>query len=230
MKNIFIFISLSVVACFCYSQTNAGADGDQDPQIRSRQAIENAIAQARTMQASQNKASDRNGLSPQELRKTQGVDPGKLASKYQGTFNDIKKLTPDLMVFISTSMPKKALVMLGEQAKAAGAVLVLRGMKGVLGTKGVMEERTKALQPIADTGAAIQIDPEAFGRYQVTAVPTFVIATKEESCGTEMCDAKSYALAGDVTLEYALEQWSSRGGAIGKQADMFLHRINRTLK
>lgn len=228
MKNIFIFIILSVVASLSYSQTNTGAEGDQDPQIRSRQAIENAIAQARSMQANQNKVGERNGLSPQELRKMQGVDPAKLASKYQGSFSDIRKSSPELMVFISTSMPKKALLMLGEQARAAGAVLVLRGMKGVLGTKGVMEETTKALQPIADTGAAIQIDPEAFGRYHVTAVPTFVIAIKEESCGTDMCDAKSYALAGDVTLEYALEQWASRGGVIGKQAEMYLHRITRS--
>jgi type-F conjugative transfer system pilin assembly protein TrbC len=228
MKNIFIFFILSFVASLSYSQTNTGGEGEQDPQIRSRQVIENAIAQARSMQANQNKAGERNGLSPQELRKTQGVDPAKLAAKYQGSFSEIQKSSPELMVFISTSMPKKALLMLGEQARAAGAVLVLRGMKGVLGTKGVMEETTKALQPIADTGAAIQIDPEAFGRYHVTAVPTFVIATKEESCGTDICDAKSYALAGDVTLEYALEQWSSRGGAIGKQADMYLRRISRS--
>lgn len=228
MNKLFIFIFLNFVATLSYSQTNTGGESEQDPQIRSRQAIENAIAQARSMQVNQNKAGERNALSPQELRKTQGVDPAKLASKYQGSFTDIQKSSPDLMVFISTSMPKKALLMLGEQARAAGAVLVLRGMKGVLGTKGVMEETTKALQPIADTGAAIQIDPEAFGRYHVTAVPTFVIATKEESCGTDICDAKSYALAGDVTLEYALEQWSSRGGAIGKQADMYLRRINRS--
>lgn len=228
MNKLFIFIILSFAASLSYSQSNTGGEGEQDPQIRSRQAIENAITQARAMQVNQNKAGERNGLSPQELRKTQGVDPAKLASKYQGSFTDIQKSSPDLMVFISTSMPKKALLMLGEQARAAGAVLVLRGMKGVLGTKGVMEETTKALQPIADTGAAIQIDPEAFGRYHVTAVPTFVIATKEESCGTDICDAKSYALAGDVTLEYALEQWSSRGGTIGKQADMYLRRINRS--
>lgn len=228
MNKLFIFAVLSLIASLSYSQTKTGGDGEQDPQVRSRQAIDDAIAKARTMQAIQSKAGERSGLSAEELRKTQGVDPAKLAGRYQGSFTDAQKSSPDLMVFISTSMPKKALLMLGEQARAAGAVLVLRGMKGVLGTKGVMEETTKALQPIADTGAAIQIDPEAFGRYHVTAVPTFVIASKEESCGSDICDAKSYALSGDVTLEYALEQWSSRGGAIGKQADMYLRRINRS--
>lgn len=228
MKKTYILAFLCCMASHAYSQTPTASDGARDPQVRSRQAIDEAIAQARTMQANQAKNGDRNGLSPQELMKFQGVDPAKLAAKYQGAFSDTQKPSPELMVFISTSMPKKALLMLGEQAKAAGAVLVLRGMKGVLGTKGVLEETTKALQPIADTGAAIQIDPEAFGRYHVTAVPTFVIAAKEESCGSDICDAKSYALAGDVTLEYALEQWSSRGGAVGKQADMYLRRMTRS--
>lgn len=90
-------------------------------------------------------------------------------------------------------------------------MLVLRGMKGALGTKGVMQKTMEAIKPAAVTGASIQIDPEAFIRYNVTAVPTFVMASKEESCeNSETCDSKSYALV-DVTLEYALENWSSRG-------------------
>ena len=156
-----------------------------------------------------------------------GVDPADLAAKYQNAGVGQKPATQDLMIFISTSVPKKALVMLGEQANATGAVLVLRGLKGALGTKGVMQKTMEALQPVAATGAKIQIDPEAFGRYNVTAVPTFVIATKEDTCANEQCDTKSYAMAGDVTLEYALEQWSSRGGPIGRQADMYLKRLER---
>ena len=92
--------------------------------------------------------------------------------------------------------------------------------------KGVMQKTMEAIKPAAVTGATIQIDPEAFIRYNVTAAPTFVMASKEEGCeNSETCDSKSYALAGDVTLEYALENWSSRGGVVGKQADVYLQRI-----
>ena len=38
---------------------------------------------------------------------------------------------------------------------------------------------------------------------------------------------RPFFMAGDVTLEYALEQWSSRGGPIGRQADMYLKRLER---
>jgi len=117
--------------------------------------------------------------------------------------------------------------MLGEQAKVTGATLVIRGMVAPLGTKQAMQKTMEALQPVGATGAKIQIDPEAFGRYNIKVVPTFVIATKEESCAAEQCDTKSFALAGDVTLEYALEQWSNRGGAIGKQADKYLQMLER---
>lgn len=195
--------------------------------VRTRQAIESAMAQAQSMQSGAAQAGPKTGFSVDELRKMKGVDPSALAAKYQNAGVGQKPATQDLMIFISTSMPKKALVMLGEQANATGAVLVLRGLKGALGTKGVMQKTMEALQPVAATGAKIQIDPEAFGRYNVTAVPTFVIATKEDTCANEQCDTKSYALAGDVTLEYALEQWSSRGGPIGRQADMYLKRLER---
>ena len=200
---------------------------EQDPVVRTRQAIENAMSQAAAMRAQAEQTGPKSGLSADEVRKMKGIDPAALAAKYQNNGIGERPAGQELMIFVSTSIPTKALVMLGQQAKATGAVLVLRGLKGALGTKGVVQKTMEALQPVGATGAKIQIDPEAFGRYHITAVPTFVIATKEESCATETCDTKSFALAGDVTLEYALEQWSSRGGAIGKQADQYLQRLER---
>ena len=185
------------------------------------------MAQAQAQQAANSKAGPKTGLDINELSKLKGVDPQQLAARYQQAGVGQPPASQELMVFISTSMPQKALVMLGEQAKVAGATLVMRGMVAPLGTKQAMQKTMEALQPVAATGAKIQIDPEAFGRYNVKAVPTFVIAAKEESCSTEQCDTKSFALAGDVTLEYALEQWSSRGGAIGKQADRYLQMLKK---
>ena len=225
MKSITAALLIAPVLAFAQQNAKDQAQ-EQDPTLRTRQAIEQAMSQARTMQANQLANGPKSGLDVAELRKMKTSDPAELAARYQATGVGERPPSPDLMVFISTSMPAKALTLLGEQAKATGAVLVLRGMKGALGTKGVMQKTMEAIKPAAVTGATIQIDPEAFIRYNVTAAPTFVMASKEEGCeNSETCDSKSYALAGDVTLEYALENWSSRGGAVGKQADVYLQRI-----
>lgn len=201
---------------------------EQDPTARVRRAMDEALSQARAQVTAQAKAPERNGLAPAELRKMQGIDPGAIAGRFRETGIGQQKPANDLLIFISTSMPPKALQMLGEQAKQSGAVLVLRGLKGQLGKPGAMQETMKALQPVAATGASIQIDPEAFGRYNVTAVPTFVLADKkEESCGGTQCAVQAYALTGDATLEYVLETWSDRGGRVGQLADMYLSRMKR---
>ena len=199
----------------------------QDPVQRTPLAIEKAMAQAEAQQAAHIKAGPKTGLDIKELDQMKGVDPQQLAAKYQQAGVGHAPAVQELLIFISTSIPQKALVMLGEQAKVTGATLVMRGMVAPLGTKQAMQKTMEALQPVAATGAKIQIDPEAFGRYNIKAVPTFVIATKDESCATEQCDTKSFALTGDVTLEYALEQWSNRGGPIGKQADKYLQLLER---
>lgn len=226
MKRHIALILLALLPAIALAQSKPPAQ-EQDPVLRTQQAIERAMAQAQAMQQNDKQAGPKTGLNAEEVRKMKGIDPMTLANKYQAAGVGQGPAKQELMIFISTSMPTKALVMLGQQAKATGAILVMRGMVAPLGTKGAMQKTMEALQPVGATGAQIQIDPEAFSRYNVKAVPTFVIASKDEGCSSDTCDTKSYALAGDVTLEYALEQWSSRGGPIGKQADMYLQRLER---
>lgn len=143
------------------------------------------MAQAQAMQQNDKQAGPKTGLNAEEVRKMKGIDPLTLANKYQAAGVGQGPAKQELMVFISTSMPTKALVMLGQQAKATGAILVMRGMVAPLGTKGAMQKTMEALQPVGATGAQIQIDPEAFTRYNVKAVPTFVIASKDEGCSSD---------------------------------------------
>lgn len=207
-----------------------GAADQEDPTVRVRRAMDQAYEQARAQKAEMAKPENVKTaplLAPEQLRKTQSVDPMLIANKYREAGVGQQKTTRDLLIFVSTSMPPKALEMLGRQAKQAGAVMVLRGFKKPLGTPGAMKETEKAMQPVVATGASLQINPQLFGRYSVTAVPTFVIADVEEGCGGETCASQSYALAGDTTLEYALETWSSRGGRAGQLADIYLARLQR---
>ena len=137
---------------------------EQDPVQRTQQAIEKAMAQAQAQQAANTKAGPKPGLDIKELNQMKGVDPQQLAAKYQQAGVGQAPAAQELMIFISTSIPQKALVMLGEQAKVTGATLVMRVMVAPLGTKHAMQKTMEALQPVAATGATIQIEPEAFGR------------------------------------------------------------------
>lgn len=223
MNKISILLAGFVFATNVWSQN--ATSHSEDLVARSRNSIDSAIDQARLMQQQITAGPTRQGLNPEQLRNMKGVDPSSLAEKYNSALKASPKHSEELMIFISTSMPTKALRLLGQQAVASGAVLILRGMKGPLGTKGVMEETAKALQPVAETGAAIQIDPESFTKFNITAVPTFVIAPRSESCSSTQCETKAYALVGDVSLQYALEYWSQRGGEAGQKADQYLRRM-----
>jgi conjugal transfer pilus assembly protein TrbC len=161
-------------------------------------------------------------------RNPSAADPEKLAKQYGRQFQ-----TPfpqdELLVFVSTSMPEESLKRLARQTKRAGGVLVLRGFKGGL-KKGAMQETLRALKPLADAGANIQIDPEAFTRFGITAAPSFVLAAPDEDCAQaqnpqKQCRWSAARLSGDVSLDYALEHWTKNGGRAGDIAQKFLSRL-----
>lgn len=197
----------------------------QEAMDKVKSAMDAAYLQAKANQAANASGGEKNGLSPQQLRLQQTADPAAVAARFKANLPKPDLNSEELMIFVSTSMPAKALQMLGAQAKMAGAVLVFRGLRLPLGSPGAMEDMAQAVAPVAKTGAELQINPEAFSKYHVTAVPTFVIAAKEEDCGTDQCKSKAFALSGDVTLEYALETWSGKGGLVGAKADYYLEKI-----
>lgn len=162
---------------------------------------------------------------PLELGK--GVDPAAIAAR----FKDMQPTGgPDheLLIFVSTSIPKATLVKLGEQAKTAGGILVMRGVKGGLQQKNALAVMASELQPVAATGVDIQIHPELFTRYNVSAVPTFVLAREVTDCGTDACAARMTSLAGDVSLDFALERFTASPDArLAQLARAKLARLER---
>lgn len=153
------------------------------------------------------------------------VDPSAVAARYR---EQIQEGIPqdELLVFVSTAMPRESLRRLGQQAAAAGAVIVLRGFKGGL-APGALQETLKDLAPIAEDGASIEINPEAFSKYGITAVPAFVLATREQGCVSAQCQWQGAILSGDVSLDYALEHWEDAGGTTGAVAGRYLLRMQR---
>lgn len=134
-----------------------------------------------------------------------GADPLAIAKQYEQGLRAAPQEA--LYIFISTSIPIDTLKLLGEQSVRGGAALVLRGIPG--GFDGYTN-MIQTLKPVIATGAEIQIHPELFDRFEVSSVPAFVIAKYEEGCQGNVCDAESIAVAGDVSLPFALEHLATR--------------------
>jgi conjugal transfer pilus assembly protein TrbC len=140
-------------------------------------------------------------------------DPAAIAEQFRHEQTRESPGAPTLLVFVSHSMPPESLLRLAHQAKRADGVLVFRGLAGA-----TLREMIERVEPLARTGAAIQIDPEAFGRFGVKAVPTFVLAEGSRSCADRSCDANARRIAGDVTLDFALERLARADDPLGAAA------------
>ena len=149
-----------------------------------------------------------------------GPDPAAIAEEYRRTQLDTAPQGPVLLVFVSFAMPPESLLRLAQQAKRADAVLVFRGLAGA-----TLRQMVERVQPLAKTGAAIQINPDAFARFGIEVVPTFIIAESLASCGDQTCERRVHRIAGDVTLDHALERLARAGDAAGSTAATRLNAV-----
>jgi conjugal transfer pilus assembly protein TrbC len=133
---------------------------------------------------------------------------------------------PRLLVFVSFAMPEPTFTRLVEQAARAGAKLYIRGL--VDGSLKQTVQRAQRL--IGAREVAIQIDPRVFDRYAVTVTPTFVLVrhgATEQDCPAGQCVAPEdfVSVAGDVTVEYALEFVARTAPRFTGEAALLLKRL-----
>jgi conjugal transfer pilus assembly protein TrbC len=147
-------------------------------------------------------------------------DPAVIAERYRASAATPSHTGPALLVFVSFSMPHASLLRLAEQSSRANAVLVFRGLAGTS-----LRQMAERLQPLAKTGATLQIDPEAFTRFGVEIVPTFVLAERASGCGETACDGLARRVAGDVSLDHALERLARSGDTLAHAADARLRQL-----
>ena len=108
-------------------------------------------------------------------------------------------------IFVSTAMPRHALVELAREASLVGATLVLRGFAPTLGKPVDFSGPQTTIAEInrqccRDRGPGWIVDPRLYERYRVQAVPAFVIARGEGST------PEDYSLVtGDMALANALK-------------------------
>lgn len=133
---------------------------------------------------------------------------------------------PGLFIFVSLAMPEPTLARLVDQATRAKAAIMIRGF-----AKGSLRETVVRLQKlIGERKVAVLIDPQAFDRYAVKRVPTFVLARdggRPASCAGGTCPPPGdfVSTAGDVSLDYALDQLRRAAPGFDAEAGVFLARL-----
>jgi conjugal transfer pilus assembly protein TrbC len=113
--------------------------------------------------------------------------------------------SPELMIFVSFSMPRESLERIVIQSEKTGAVLVLRGFNG--SSMARMGEEIAKL--IGKRNVTAIIHPPAFTQFKVTQVPALVLAKPSQATriDTDGCATPTSYIKvdGDVTQGYALD-------------------------
>lgn len=109
---------------------------------------------------------------------------------------------PNFYIFISTSMDKENINSLIEGND--NATFVLRGLK-----ENSFRKTSEFIKDLKN--ASIIIDPELFKKYDVVAVPSYVLAH----------DSNHDKLSGNVTPQYALEKFA-KSGDLAQEAQWLL--------
>ena len=132
---------------------------------------------------------------------------------------------PELMVFVSFSMPKETLERIVLQSEMTGAVLVLRGLKGNSLTR--MGEEVAQL--VGKRNVTAIIHPPAFVQFKVTQVPALVLAKPSQATriGTDGCAGPTSYIKvdGDVTQDYALDLIERQAPAWAESARRFTAKL-----
>jgi len=134
---------------------------------------------------------------------------------------------PRFIAFASLSMPAQALRDMITRVNAAGGVVALRGFPA-----GSAKALTEALGKVAldqEQTGSVGIDPRLFRAFNVTAVPTYIVASTDfDLCDGFDCQTQvppHDRLSGNVTADFALETIARGGGPAARMAAQYLARL-----
>ena len=138
------------------------------------------------------------GINPVEEILNKRADKNLFESKEEVSF----------YIFASLGLSDNILKQMFEYAKAYNGVIVLRGIEDNSFIK-----TSNHIQMVAKTEeeAAIIIDPTLFKKFQITQVPTYVLA-KTKVCPAGVSCASSFdKITGNITPKFALEKFAEKG-------------------
>lgn len=177
---------------------------------RARAGLPTAAELEQAQRAQRNAVTVRPPAAALDPRVQGSVDLSRLAEQYEQIRRGPSDTGQDrqasgLIVFVSLGMPRPSLERLVADAERVKATLVLRGVQN--------RSVTKTAQTIAELigkrTVSWQIDPALFTRFEVRAVPTFVLIDPSKpvlvSCNEGQCQQAAHAkVAGDVSIGHAL--------------------------
>ena len=160
-----------------------------------------------------------------------GPDLAKLAEQYE----QIRRGPADagqereasgVLVFVSLGMPRAGLERLIADAERVPATLILRGAKDLS-----LKKTAALIQDVmGQRKVAWQIDPSLFKRFEVQAVPSFVLIDPSRpvlvDCGQSRCQGAAFSkVAGDVSLAFALAEIQREDAEFANLAQRLAARI-----
>ena len=151
-----------------------------------------------------------------------GADPLAVAERYRQTRPVVGSAGPDLLIFVSFAMPGPSLERLASDAGKAGAVLVFRGPK-----EGSLRKTLADFEPLAKRGARAILDPEAFARHRIKAVPAYLLGGAG-GCQSDSDDASCQdvlRVSGDAGLDDILERMARADHPLAAVAEARLARL-----
>lgn len=116
-----------------------------------------------------------------------------------------------LLIFISSSMPKKTIINLMQQASPLGAMFVVRGL-----INGSYVNTYKYFYNLkGDNTVGIMLNSTLFKAMQIDAVPTFALYQSDQDLIHTACNVtpKYTKVSGEVTVRYALGQLNRSNNA-----------------
>ena len=121
--------------------------------------------------------------------------------------DDIQSST-QFRIFVSSSMSKSLLKSYAESAKKYKAILVFNGLPENSWNK--LLELVTEISGDDPENIAMQIDDEAFRQFEITSVPSFVLA-KEENIFSDHPVVTFDKVSGSIGIRRALELFSANG-------------------
>lgn len=194
MRNLASRALLSSVFCLLIQQAYAETDMERSNRIL-KEVTEHVANQYRA-------PAPRLDNLPQPAAK---VNPADMAKQFsQSPIANQPPVAPELMVFVSFSMPRESLMRIIEQSERTGARLIFRGFTG--------DKLTDMSKRIADLLGSHRVEavvhPPAFTQFKVNQVPALVIS--QSDAGNQLdngcAQAERYVkVTGDVSQDYALD-------------------------
>ncbi|MBA4044003.1 MAG: type-F conjugative transfer system pilin assembly protein TrbC [Erythrobacter sp.] len=134
---------------------------------------------------------------------------------------------PRFIAFASLSMPPQALRDMITRVNTAGGVVALRGFPA--GSAKVLTEALRKVALDQEQMGSVGIDPRLFRAFNVTAVPTYVVASTDfDLCDGFDCQTQvppHDRLSGNVTADFALETIARGGGPAARMASQYLAKL-----